>query len=90
MYGNGAAAPRHNVKTGAQIPVELISEMDRKIDDGNPNTGGFQFSAYQGQAAAAPAGGGGTAAPDCTSAADATGVWNTTNGEPNCGGASLL
>jgi len=89
-YGNGAAAPRHNVKTGAQIPVELISEMDRKIDDGNPNTGGFQFSAYQGQAAAAPTGGGGTVAPNCTSAADATGVWNTTNGEPNCGGASLL
>lgn len=91
VYGasTGTSPARHNVKTGAQIPVELISEMDRKIDDGKPNTGGFQFSSFQGNAAAAPTDGSATA-PACTSAVAATGDWNTTNGSTNCGGASLL
>ena len=93
IYGSGTAATpsaqRHNVKTGAQIPVELISEMDRKIDDGLPNTGGFQFSRFQGNGASAPTDGSATA-PACTSATSATGAWNTTNGSTNCGGASLL
>ncbi|NIO42269.1 MAG: hypothetical protein GTO41_20225 [Burkholderiales bacterium] len=63
--------------------------MDRKIDDANPNTGAFQFSRFQGNAAAAPTDGNATA-PACTSATDATGVWNSINGSTNCGGASLL
>ena len=93
IYGAGtAAAPsaaRHNVKTGAQVPVDIISEMDRKVDDGNPNTGGFQFSRYQGNAAAAPTDGA-AAAPACTSATTPVGTWNTTNGSTNCGGVSLI
>lgn len=93
LYGPGtAAAPqplRHNIKSGAQIPVEIISEVDRKIDDGLPNTGGFQFSRYQGNAQAAPTDGS-TAQPSCTSATTTAGVWNATNGSTNCGGASLL
>jgi hypothetical protein len=39
---------KHNIKTGNQVPVEIISEVDRKIDDGNPNTGAFQFSTFLG------------------------------------------
>jgi prepilin-type N-terminal cleavage/methylation domain-containing protein len=93
LYGAGtAAAPsaaRHNVKTGAQIPVDIISEMDRKVDDGNPNTGGFQFSRFQGNGAAAPTDGA-AAAPACTSATTPIGTWNTTNGSTNCGGVSLI
>jgi prepilin-type N-terminal cleavage/methylation domain-containing protein len=93
VYGAGTtgtpAAPRHNVKTGAQIPVELIAEMDRKIDDGRPNSGGFQFSRYQGNAAAAPTDNS-TSAPACTSANTAIGIWNAANGSTNCGAASLL
>lgn len=93
LYGAGTVAvplaARHNVKTGAQVPVDIISEMDRKIDDGAPNTGGFQFSRYIGNAAAAPTDGA-AAAPACTSALTAAGVWNTTNGSTNCGGASLI
>ena len=93
LYGAGTAgtpAPaRHNIKTGAQIPVEIIVEVDRKIDDGAPNTGGFQFSRYQGNAAAAPTDGA-AATPACTSATTVAGVWNTINGSTNCGGASLL
>ncbi len=87
--GSTASPARHNIKTGAQVPVEIIVEVDRKIDDGTPNTGGFQFSEYQGNAAAAPTDAA-TASPSCTSAAGSAGVWNATNGSTNCGGASLL
>jgi prepilin-type N-terminal cleavage/methylation domain-containing protein len=93
IYGAGTtaapAAPRHNIKSGSQVPVDIIAEMDRKIDDGAPNTGGFQFSRYQGNGAAAPTDGA-AAQPACTSATTAAGVWNATNGSTNCGGSSLL
>ena len=93
IYGAGTAgapAPlRHNIKSGSQVPVDIIVEMDRKIDDGAPNTGGFQFSRYQGNGAAAPTDGA-AAQPACTSATTAAGIWNATNGSTNCGGASLL
>ncbi len=90
IYGSGTSSSpsplRHNVKTGAQVPVEITSEMDRKIDDGAPNTGGFQFSLFAGQGTA-PSAPGATA---CTDAGTSAGVWNTTVGNTNCGGASLL
>ena len=86
-----AGTDRHNLKTGGNIPVDIIAEVDRKVDDGAPLTGAFQFSDYQGNAAAAPAGGGGTAAGQCHSTAVATtSVWNATNGTTNCGGSSLF
>ena len=36
VYGAGSSPQRHNVKTGPQIPVELMFQMDQKIDDGDP------------------------------------------------------
>jgi len=87
-YGIAAGgAARHNIKTGAQVPVEIIAEVDRKIDDGLPYTGGFQFSLYQGGAAGPPTEG---AAGTCTSGNTAAATWNATSGNTNCGGASLL
>ncbi|UCH46779.1 MAG: prepilin-type N-terminal cleavage/methylation domain-containing protein [Betaproteobacteria bacterium] len=86
VYGGGSSPQRHNIKTGPQIPVGLMFQMDQKIDDGSPNTGTFQFSTFAAQGTA-PTGGSGTA---CTSATAASGAWNTTNGNTNCGGASLL
>jgi prepilin-type N-terminal cleavage/methylation domain-containing protein len=90
IYGitNGGAA-RHNLKTGAQIPVEIVTEVDRKVDDGLPYSGSFQFSAYQGNAAQAPTEGA-AASPACTSGAVVTSIWNATNGSTNCGGTSLF
>ena len=95
-YGiTGTGAPRHNLKTGAQIPVAIIAEMDRKVDDGAPYTGVFQFSAffqysyYQGNAARAPAEGV-AAAPACTSGDTIAATWNAGNGSANCGGATLF
>lgn len=89
-YGTAASgALRHNLKTGNQIPVELLAEADRKIDDSLPNTGSFQFSTY------APPGGispiGGTAAPaSCTGDASQSANWNTLGDGTNCGAANLL
>jgi hypothetical protein len=82
IYGAGAPANRHNLKTGNQIPSDLLAEIDRKVDDGNPVGGTFQFSAYDG-------GGGGGVAP--TAAGCVTGTqWSSTTVDTNCGGASLF
>ncbi len=90
VYGiTSGGVARHNLKTGGQVPVEIIAEVDRKVDDGLPYTGGFQFSAYQGNAATAPTEGG-AAAPACTSGAVAASTWNAINGSSNCGAANLF
>ena len=86
IYGiTSLGTARHNIKTGPQIPVAIIAELDRKIDDGLPYTGTFQFSVWAG---------GGTPASEaasCTTAASATtGVWNAITNVTNCGGSSGL
>jgi prepilin-type N-terminal cleavage/methylation domain-containing protein len=82
-YGTGTPALRHNIKTGNQVPSEILSEIDRKIDDGNPVGGVFQFSPYNGGAGGtAPTGG---AAGQCY-----VGTTWTAPTVSNCGAASLL
>jgi prepilin-type N-terminal cleavage/methylation domain-containing protein len=76
-YGIGGVGQRHNVKTGSEIPVEIVAEVDRKVDDGNAATGGFRGSQFQT--------GGGVSV--CW---DANGNWLTISGQASCGGASLL
>ena len=39
---SGNTAPRHTIKTGNQIPVEILTEIDNKTDDGLPTSGRFQ------------------------------------------------
>jgi len=83
VYGTGGGAPRHNIKTGNGIPSEILAEIDRKIDDGNPVGGVFQFSTYDGGAGGtAPTGG---AAGQCY-----VGTTWTAPTVSNCGAASLL
>jgi prepilin-type N-terminal cleavage/methylation domain-containing protein len=84
--GTPPSASRHNLKTGSQVPVEIITEVDRKIDDGKPNTGGFQISAYAGNGGAITQTGG----TGCASGTTAADTWNAINGNTNCGGASLF
>jgi prepilin-type N-terminal cleavage/methylation domain-containing protein len=86
-YGPGTGALKHNLKTGAQIPVEIVSEVDRKIDDGNPNSGTFQFSTYAGSGATAPAP---TGAQGCIDTTVTPNVWAIKNASTNCGAANLL
>lgn len=78
-----AATARHNLKTGSQIPSDLLAEVDRKIDDGNATGGTFRFSAYDG-GAGAPVGSG-----TCYSAATPN-PWNSTTIAANCGAVTLF
>ncbi len=79
---------RSSVKTGNQIPVEMLNEVDRKIDDGRPYAGSFQFSTYSGTGTAPDVGG--TSPNACTTADADTADWNIKGGQSNCGAASLL
>jgi prepilin-type N-terminal cleavage/methylation domain-containing protein len=81
-YGDPAVtttASRHNLKTGPQVPVEIVTELDRKVDDGAPYTGAFQFSVYDGKTGTAPT------AANCIAGT----AWNVIGANSNCGGASL-
>ena len=84
IYGTGTTgtplAAKHNLKTGSQVPVEIAAEVDRKIDDGKPTTGGFQFSIY------VPTGG---TAPNPATCMN-LGNWNISGSDTNCGGSSLF
>jgi prepilin-type N-terminal cleavage/methylation domain-containing protein len=86
IYDNvydGTPTARHNVKTGNQIPSDILAEVDRKIDDGNAAGGSFRFSAYAG-GGTAPTGSG-----SCYAAA-APNAWAAATVVTNCGGASLF
>ena len=88
IYGAGVAATpgtlRHNLKTGNQIPSDLMGEIDRKTDDGLATSGSFQFSEYGGGAGGAVIVGTG----NCYTAG--TFIWAATPSIPNCGGSSLF
>ncbi|HET7633693.1 MAG TPA: prepilin-type N-terminal cleavage/methylation domain-containing protein [Methylophilaceae bacterium] len=69
---------RHNLKTGAGIPSDILAEVDRKIDDGRADQGSFRYSDFGG---AAPA-------TSCFNAS--TGLWATQSVASNCGAAILF
>lgn len=85
----GNTLVKHNVKTGNQVPVEIIAEVDRKIDDGQPYGGSFQFSPYTQPGGTAPTIAANTTAPACVNTT-VPATWNATNGSANCGGTSLF
>ena len=41
-----ATSSRLMIHTGPRIPSNILSEVDRKLDDGNANTGDFVFNKY--------------------------------------------
>jgi prepilin-type N-terminal cleavage/methylation domain-containing protein len=41
FFGAGAGS-RHNLKTGGSVPSDILAEVDRKVDDGNPAQGSFR------------------------------------------------
>lgn len=81
-YQGAAGVSRHNLKTGQQVPADLLAEIDRKVDDGAPYTGSFRFTAVVGV---------GTA-PDVTKCLNgAATAWLLTGAiEPNCAGTTLF
>jgi prepilin-type N-terminal cleavage/methylation domain-containing protein len=76
----GNTINKHNIKTGSLLPVELLAEIDRKVDDGKPYTGAFQFSPYAAGSAIAPD------PTTCVSGSE----WNVLGAQTNCGAASVL
>jgi hypothetical protein len=80
-------AQRHNLKTGNYVAAAVLAGIDRKIDDGLPGSGRFQFSTYAG--AGTPPAVGGTAS-GCADADSAAGRWLERDGSDNCGAAILL
>lgn len=67
----------HNVKTGINIPSVVLAEVDRKIDDGSPITGGFRFSLF------------GSANAGCVTGTGTAQTWDITGTQSVCGGTSL-
>jgi prepilin-type N-terminal cleavage/methylation domain-containing protein len=45
IRGGAGLASEHELITGRGIPVEVIAELDRKVDDGEPETGAMQLGA---------------------------------------------
>src|SRR5258708_34130910 len=84
-YDPTGGAARHNLKSGTQIPANILAEIDRKIDDGIAITGSFRFSAHQGYTAVPAVGPG---AGNCYDAAGAWGIIGTV--QTNCGAAGLF
>lgn len=74
---SAVASTRHNLKTGNNIPSDILAEVDRKIDDGQAAGGQFRYSGFNSAAVAA----------EC---AAASGAWTAANPVANCGAASLF
>jgi prepilin-type N-terminal cleavage/methylation domain-containing protein len=77
-YGGTTPPTRHNLKTGAQVPSDILGEIDRKVDDGNAIQGSFRAQI------------GGGVDTTTTNCYDATGVWKSTSPGTNCGGATIF
>jgi prepilin-type N-terminal cleavage/methylation domain-containing protein len=73
--GSGGTAFRHNLKTGTQVPSDILAEIDRKVDDGSPGQGSFR----------APT----TPATGCTNAGPPI-TWATNPVGANCSGTTLF
>ncbi len=89
VYADTVAAPatpanRHNLKTGNQVPSDILAEVDRKVDDGNPLTGTIRFTTLSATGTAPTAAG-------CINAAATPVVWQVIGAvEPNCGATTLF
>ena len=84
VYQDAAVPPTsiNNLKSGGQIPSNLLAEVDRKIDDGNPQTGAMRFSIFA-------AGGIAPTAATCLIAGPPI-SWQVQTPSANCGAANLF
>jgi prepilin-type N-terminal cleavage/methylation domain-containing protein len=74
--GSTTGPVRHNLKTGSNIPSNILGEVDRKIDDGKGAEGVFRYS---------PFGGAESGLNNCFHSH----AWNSNRPLSNCGGAYL-
>jgi len=66
--------PKLIAHTGPRIPSNIITEVDRKIDDGLPQRGDFRYVGYDPSAGSATAAPAGTAIAQCVSIPQGTGT----------------
>lgn len=76
---DGTNRNAHELRTGRSIPVDVLAELDRKVDDGIPRTGNFQVDQ-------------GVNAGSCRSGAGANSTYDITGNNPqsDCGGVHIL
>lgn len=80
-YGLGitaaaATTSAHELRIGGNIPVNVMAEIDRKIDDGVPETGTFRLDRNVNLAT-------------CRTGAGSTSTYNVTGGQTNCAGVRI-
>lgn len=87
-YGHDEGTPpaRLGLSLGTNIPVEILAELDLKLDDGLPLTGALRQAPTQG-AALAPFG---VSHPDCVDRTAVPAVYNITGRHQNCAGVYLF
>ena len=73
--GTGTVPNRHNLSTGGQIPSDILAEIDRKVDDGNPQQGSFRA---------------GTANATCYNVTVTPPIWIAQTPVPDCSGATIF
>ncbi len=79
-YGSGAsgnAGNAHELRIGRSIPVNVLSEIDRKIDDGAPESGSFQTDQ-------------GVGINNCRIAGANGGSYNIASDSQDCGGVRIM
>jgi len=79
VYQDAAPSNRHNLKTGNNIPSDIMAEVDRKIDDGLATGGQLRFSTF---------GGAVNTGQECYNTT--SNAWQSATPNANCGGALLF
>ncbi|MBF0296188.1 MAG: prepilin-type N-terminal cleavage/methylation domain-containing protein [Magnetococcales bacterium] len=95
QYTNDFEDPRadgttNQLSSGRNIPVEVIAELDRKIDDGDPATGSFRIADFF---VGGRGGAGKTRIDACANDVNTTSnivTWNIGGLNPDCGGIFLF
>ena len=80
MYSWGQAATgsstnAHEMRLGRSVPVSVLAEIDRKIDDGIPETGSFQTDNYR--------------IASCRTGSGATSAYNIAADDQDCAGVRI-
>lgn len=83
-YAGAAASTRLNLVLGAGIPVDILRELDLKVDDGLPETGVLRHALAAGAELGAPA----QSTANCT-AAGPPAIWNIAGNEQLCNAVYL-
>jgi len=82
-YIDANTAVNHtNIKTGGNVPIGILLELDNKVDDGKPSTGSFRMAGGVWDATL-------TTPATCTSGTGGAMVYTASSNTTTCGGAEL-